>query len=120
MKPIEYRLRKDDQIVGYSKTIGKSTFYSPDKLWWGGKKIDFKQRDLGVGYQDINAEWLFENDLIRLKNEKEIIQLIYDEMIDQFLGVDYLTQEILYPNIEEKLKNRASRRISFSFIQKEK
>lgn len=118
MQAIEKRLRIDDKIVGYLKTIGKSEYYSPDKLWWGGQKIDYKQTDLGTGYQDINADWLFENDLIRLKTNNNLIQVVYDELIDQFLGVDYLTQEVKYQDLEKHLKGRAARRISFTFIQK--
>lgn len=63
-----YRLRKGDQIVGYMRQFdGSSVFFSRDRFWWSGRRIDYEQIDEWTGYRDKNRSPIFEWDILRFK-----------------------------------------------------
>ena len=62
-----YRLRKGSRIMGFSRVIGKSTYYSSDSFWWNGTAIEHEERDEATGYRDKNSRLLYENDIIRAR-----------------------------------------------------
>ena len=68
--PLEtkYRLRINDQIVGYLRKIdGRSHFYSIDGFWWSGRKINYKDIDEWTGFLDKNRTPIYEWDILYFK-----------------------------------------------------
>ena len=60
-----YRLRHEDEVVGYARKIGsRSHFYSRDQFWWSGVKIEHNKVDESVGLFDIDKRMLYEWDIV--------------------------------------------------------
>ena len=75
-----FRLRDKEIIKGYMKVISsKKRYYSTDKLWWTAKVIDYETKDAYSQYNDINQQWIFEEDIIQmtlLHSKKETIKAV--------------------------------------------
>lgn len=71
-KECRYRLRKQNQIVGYMRKMGKQTyFYSRDAFWWSGKPISYNQIDEWTGLYDKNRAPIYEWDILHFKIDPE-------------------------------------------------
>ncbi len=59
-----YRLRMDDQIVGYAREIGRTRYYSKDQFWWNGAIIKHNRVDECIGIKDLDNRPLYELDIV--------------------------------------------------------
>ena len=50
----DFRLRVDNEIVGYERVSGNYTLFSTDLFHWNGKPIYHEQKDRCTAYQDKN------------------------------------------------------------------
>jgi len=67
-----YRLRKQNEIVGYMRKINeKSLFYSPDAFWWSGRKIAYDEIDEWTGLHDKHRKLIYEWDIVKFKVDPE-------------------------------------------------
>ena len=101
---IIYRLRIDNDIIGYSKIIYNNTFYSKDLYGWSGNKIEGAiQKDRCTDLKDKNNQLIFEEDIVQIfhptRGETLFIHFIYDEKLDNFMGVNFKTKEVEYHNL---------------------
>jgi hypothetical protein len=116
----KYRLRKDEKIVGYMRTIHGNSFFSPDNYAWSGKEIEFLQTDLFSGYFDLNRTPLFAEDIIQTTAHPQLhLILHWDESLNTFQLIDYSNFSIFEADASKFFEsNTAFKRISFTFINK--
>lgn len=63
-----FRLRQDDQIVGYMRKVSSSmVLYSKDGFWWRGYKPEYNLVDEFTGLKDRNNRHIFEWDILYFK-----------------------------------------------------
>tara|TARA_Y100000310_G_C20314997_1_gene638001 strand:+ start:44 stop:430 length:387 start_codon:yes stop_codon:yes gene_type:complete len=121
---IIYRLRIDNDIIGYSKIIYNNTFYSKDLYGWSGNKIEGAiQKDRCTDLKDKNNQLIFEEDIVQIfhptRGETLFIHFIYDEKLDNFMGVNFKTKEVEYHNLmlfEKQFDKSDISRISYAFL----
>ena len=87
-----FRLRKKEQIVGYLRYISSSKpYFSKDKLWWKATPIEYDQKDTYIELNDINQQWLFENDIVEMKllskRKKINTVFVYDDEVYDFVAI---------------------------------
>ena len=64
-----FRLRVDQQIVGYMRYITPSQqYFSTDRFWWKAQPIDYTIKDSYVEKDDVNQQWVFEHDIIEVSS----------------------------------------------------
>ena len=114
----DFRLRVDNQIVGYKRISGNYTLFSLDLFHWNGKPIDFSQSDRCTGLQDKNNNWLFEQDIIQSTDYPDnTFVVMYDNHLTKFLLVEINEQVIFEHSIELVCNDkRKVTRITFNFI----
>ena len=89
-----FRLRLNEQIVGYLRYISPSKlYYSKDRFWWQATSIDYNIKDCFVDKHDINQQWLFENDIVEcslLDKSQESFKavILYNYTDNVFTAVD--------------------------------
>lgn len=64
---VRWRLRNQDQIVGYERHVSGKIWSSSDGLWWRGERLDYTDKDRCFMIKDVNNEWLFEGDIVSWK-----------------------------------------------------
>ncbi|MEJ6491114.1 MAG: hypothetical protein QNL60_01465 [Flavobacteriales bacterium] len=87
-----FRLRMDGKVVGYSKKINSSTFYSKDNYGWTGHIIEFNLSDYFTGSFDINRRAIYTDDIVEFKApiEHQYGLIVFDDVLQTFqlLSVD--------------------------------
>lgn len=119
-----FRLRADDQILGYSKQIYSNTFYSKDLYGWSGKPIKgWIQKDKCTYLRDKNNQLIFEEDIVHAKDGPAIKDIylhpVFDTGLQQFLFFDFKSGEAVYKSIDEvkaHFESHQLHRISYSFL----
>ena len=118
-----FRLRNDDQILGYTKKIYSNTFYSKDLYGWSGKPIKgWIQQDINTDLRDKNNQLIFEEDIILAQynsGAKIYIHVVYDPELDHFLFFNFKTGDIVYKGLEvfsENFSREQLHRVSYSFL----
>ena len=122
-----FRLRENDQILGYMRFIKPSKiFYSKDRLWWQSDRITYNVKDSYTELTDQNQQWIFDKDIIEMKDNttqfKAVVLYDIDRMdfvavrCDTFEAIliskwkDYRLKIVSYlfinPEIETELKDR--------------
>jgi hypothetical protein len=96
-----YRLRRNNQIVGYMRKINeKSSFYSPDAFWWSGRKINYDEIDEWIGLFDKNRKAIYEWDIIRFKIDPDGDYcsgvILWDSGSNQFV-IRMVDEEVCFP-----------------------
>jgi hypothetical protein len=66
---IRWRLRHEDQIVGYERHLGSRVWSSYDGLWWRGQRLAHSAKDRCLGVKDLNNQWLYEHDVVTCKDQ---------------------------------------------------
>ncbi len=105
-----FRLRKKETIVGYMRKFNEgSFFFSKDKFWWSGRKIDYQQVDEWTGFYDKNRNAIFELDLVKFKmdsSSKEVLEgaVLWNVKSEKFVICDLVSKNyfpfLLDENIE--------------------
>lgn len=92
-----YRLRNDDKVVGYSKQINSSVFYSKDNYGWSGHKIDSNIFDCFTGLFDLNRRAIYAEDILEFKNpeEHQYGLIVYDDVLQTFQIVSLDGDELI-------------------------
>lgn len=92
-----FRLRWNEKVVGYSKKVHNSTFYSKDNSAWGGHKIEFNLADEFIGVFDINRRAIYTNDIVEFKfhDKHKYAVLIFDEILNDFQLITVDGDEII-------------------------
>ena len=101
-----FRLRIDNDVVGYMKINVKNQIeFSRDLMWWGSDSIEYVDKDQWAGFKDKNNTLLFERDIIYYRNADKTKQLgviLYDHNSDGFYlydidddGINYDKKHIL-------------------------
>jgi len=114
----DFRLRIDNQIVGYERKSGNYTLFSSNLFQWNGKPIPFKQIDRCTSFQDKNNNWIFEEDIILSTDyPQNTFAVTYDHLLTKFLLVEINDEVIFEHSIQLVCKDkRKISRISFRFI----
>lgn len=86
-----FRLRQANEILGYLRlyTNGRKN-YSKDQFWWGGKPIEYTEKDMHAGISDRNNRPLFEKDIVLMRSSiqpepKCKCQMMYDAEREAFI-----------------------------------
>lgn len=114
-----FRLRVDNQIVGFKKKMGNQWFYSKDEYAWSGKEINSTIQDPVFSFKDANAKFLYAEDILIFEEEtkQNHIHLVFEEVLQTFVAVDMQTEEIRNDIFTDKGFQFTVKRISYSFIQ---
>ena len=80
-----FRLRWNEKIVGYSKKIHNSTFYSKDQYAWSGQEIEYNLTDEFIQIFDKNRRPIYTNDIIEFTTPKEhkYAVVIFDDVLSE-------------------------------------
>lgn len=71
MNKFLFRLRINEKIVGYKKFMSsKLYFFSKDLYGFSSKEISYNNQDLFSGFFSKNNNQIFENDILKDKNNK--------------------------------------------------
>lgn len=96
-----YRLRKQNQIVGYMRKINeKSFFYSRDAFWWTGRQIAYDEIDEWTGLLDKNRKPLYEWDIVKFKIDPDgdyCDGVVLWEARNQQFVIRQLDNEVFFP-----------------------
>jgi hypothetical protein len=114
----DFRLRLDDQIVGYERISGNYTLFSTNLFQWNGKFIDHNHKDRCTSFQDKNNNWIFDQDIIRSTDyPQNTFTVTYDHLLTKFLLVE-TNDEVIFEHSIELVCNdkRKVSRITFGFI----
>lgn len=81
-----FRLRWNEKIVGYSKKIHNSTFYSKDQYAWSGNEIEFNLSDEFIHVFDKNRRPIYVNDILEFTSpgEYKYGAIVFDEVLSEF------------------------------------
>lgn len=114
----DFRLRKDNEIVGYKRLSGNYTLFSFDLFHWNGKPIAFFQEDRCSSFQDKNDKWIFDQDIITSTDYPEnTLVVTYDHLLTKFLLVE-LSDEVIFEHSIESVcdDKRKISHLSYGFI----
>jgi hypothetical protein len=114
----DFRLRIDDEIVGYERTTGNYTLFSLNLFNWNGKPIEFKQKDRCTSFQDKSNNWIFEEDIIKSTDyPQNTFAVTYDHLLTKFLLVEINDEVIFEHSIQLVCKDKSKvTRITYGFI----
>lgn len=115
MTEIIYRLRNQDEIVGYLREIHGRSFYSKNGYQWSGDSLKYSDTDRFTGYKDRNDKRIFERDVLSSTDYPSDEYIIhYDDLLTRFLLVSYQNQDILDATLEMFFEHKSKvRRIGF-------
>jgi hypothetical protein len=115
---IRFRLRVDQQVVGYLKQIGSSNFYSKDCFWWSGAEIQFDQKDQCLFLKDKNNRMLYAMDIIQFSTHPHLHFIIhFDEQLNTMQLIEFETKSIFSNDAWMSLKEAESATwVSYVFI----
>jgi len=123
MRPIKFRLRIGDKVVGYEKQVGGGWFYKPLNDVWSTKYIPHSEKDQFTGSYDQTKEIkgeIYEGDTVRNQDGEEVLvgkviwdvdtfivrlpkQMEVDEDVKaNFVQLGYKDWEIINPELLEK------------------
>ena len=86
-----FRLRRSNEILGYLRLYANGRKnYSKDQFWWGGKPIEYTEKDMHAGILDRNNRPLFENDIVLMRSTskpepKSKCQIFFDPDQEAFI-----------------------------------
>ena len=63
---VRWRLRNNDDIVGFERHMGARVWSSSDGFWWRGERLTYTEKDRCLMVIDVNSQWLFEGDVVTL------------------------------------------------------
>ena len=66
---VRWRLRNNENIVGFERHMGARVWSSADGLWWRGERLLYKEKDRCLMARDVNNQWLFEGDVVTLRKD---------------------------------------------------
>lgn len=95
------RIRLDNEVVGYKRVEGNYILFSKDLYGWNGLEINYNQSEKSTVFKDKNAQVIFENDVleIRDKNEKSGLMYYVSFKEDVIILKAYNTEENLYSDV---------------------
>lgn len=114
----DFRLRIDDEIVGYKRISGNYNLFSTNLFQWKGKPIEYNQKDRCTAFQDKDNNWIFEQDIIRSTDYPEnTFTVTYDPLLTKFLLVE-INDEVIFEHSIELVCNdkRKVSRVTYGFI----
>lgn len=81
-----FRLRWNEKIVGYARSMGSGFFFSKDEYAWNGQPIEYNLKDLHAGISDINRRQIYSEDILEFKtpSPEKYAYLLHDSILDQF------------------------------------
>lgn len=92
-----FRLRWNEKIVGYSKKIHNSTFYSKDQYAWSGHPIDSNLSDYFIDVFDMNRRPIYTNDIIEFVEPTEFQYgaIVFDDVLSKLQLISADGEEII-------------------------
>ncbi len=92
-----FRLRWNEKIVGYSKKIHNSTFYSKDQYAWSGNEIDFNLSDEFILVFDKNRRPIYVNDIIEFTSpvKHKYAAVVFDEILSEIQLITLDGEELI-------------------------
>lgn len=114
-----FRLRMDDKVVGYSKKINTSTFYSKDNYGWTGYKIESNQFDYFTGSFDLNRRAIYADDIVEFKTpqEHQYGLIVFDDVLQMFQLLSVDGEELIAKDAVTYLDEHRYVWKSYRFIQ---
>ncbi|MGM0478559.1 MAG: hypothetical protein ACQERC_04995 [Bacteroidota bacterium] len=102
-----FRIREEDEIVGYMREHDFGRHYSQNGYQWNGATIPYDSTEYFTGYKDRDGRWIFENDVITSSDypQNEFI-ITYDRVLTKFLLVDYSNRDIFSVSANDLLADR--------------
>ena len=64
---IRWRLRHEDQIVGYERHVGSRDLVEQRRLVVAWQRLEHSEKDRCLGIKDLNNQWLYEHDVVTSK-----------------------------------------------------
>ncbi len=102
-----YRLREQDDIIGYLRTVNGSSFYSINGYQWSGRIIEYTDKDLFTGFKDRNDKRIFERDIVSSIDYPSNEYIIhYDALLNKFLLVSFQNRNIFNLSLDEFFKHK--------------
>ena len=89
-----FRLRLNEQIVGYMRYVKPAEpYFSKDRFWWKAQPLEYLQKDSYSEFFDLNQQWIFEFDIVEFKPRKKFKPTIlgvvlFDDQLGEFVAVD--------------------------------
>ena len=119
MRNTQFRLRIEDQIVGFMRSLKSGAFYSKDGYAWVGAEIQYEIIDPCLGLTDLNQNTIYANDILEVKHENKTTQafVVFDEALKQFILFSVDGEDVLADDAELYLRNTSFRRIAYTFQQ---
>lgn len=107
MDELIYRLRDDDEIVGYLRVFNGKEYYSSNGYQWSGNPIQYSDSDSFTGFKDRNDKRIFERDIVSSTDYPLYEYIIhYDALLNKFLLVSFQNRDIFKLSLEEFFKHK--------------
>ena len=117
-----FRLRENEQIVGYMRYIRPNApYFSKDRFWWKAAPITFNQKDAYAEQQDINQQWIFDGDIVEFKPSDKSQDSITAAIVYDFSTIEFVAVDCKYfePLKREQWHRYQLKVISYLFINEE-
>jgi hypothetical protein len=114
----DFRLRIDNEIVGYERISGNYILFSKDLFHWNGKSIEYEQKDRCTAFQDKDNNWIFEQDVIQSTDYPQNTFIVtYDDLLTKFLLVE-INDEVIFEHSIQLVCNdkRKVTRVTYGFL----
>ena len=111
----------NNQIVGYMRyTKPSHIYYSKDRFWWKAEPLEFNIKDSYSEFNDINQQWIFEWDIVEMKNiktkESQKAAIIFNRNEMAYVAIACDTFEVI---LFDQWKDFSIKLMSYVFINKE-
>ena len=102
-----YRLKVENEIIGFLRVEQNQYFYSKNGHHWSGKKLEFEYYERFTGFKDRNDKRIFEGDIVSstIYTEDEYI-IYYDQPLKKFLLVSYENRTTFNCSLNEFFKEK--------------